>query len=103
MDFGLARLVESDGMTNTGALVGTMEYMSPEQALGRDLDQRSDIFALGLVFFELLTGRTPYKADTAIASLLKRSQERAIPASGAGSYDSQGIERHRRQVPGARC
>jgi len=80
MDFGLARSVESDGMTNTGALVGTMEYMSPEQAVGKDLDQRSDIFALGLVFFELLTGNTPYKADTAIASLLKRSQERAIPA-----------------------
>jgi len=80
MDFGLARSVDSDGMTNTGALVGTMEYMSPEQAVGKELDQRSDIFALGLVFFELLTGNTPYKADTAIASLLKRSQERAIPA-----------------------
>jgi serine/threonine protein kinase/Tfp pilus assembly protein PilF len=80
MDFGLARSVDSDGMTQTGALVGTMEYMSPEQALGKELDQRSDIFALGLIFFELLTGRTPYKADTAIASLLKRSQERAIPA-----------------------
>jgi serine/threonine protein kinase/tetratricopeptide (TPR) repeat protein len=80
MDFGLARSVESDGMTNTGALVGTMEYMSPEQAVGKELDQRSDIFALGLVFFELLTGNTPYKADTAIASLLKRNQERAIPA-----------------------
>ena len=48
MDFGLARSVEADGMTNTGALVGTMEYMSPEQALGKELDQRSDIFALGL-------------------------------------------------------
>ncbi|MFZ0801012.1 MAG: tetratricopeptide repeat protein [Terriglobales bacterium] len=80
MDFGLARSVESDGMTNTGALVGTMEYMSPEQSIGKELDQRSDIFALGLVFFELLTGNTPYKADTAIASLLKRSQERAVPA-----------------------
>jgi serine/threonine protein kinase/tetratricopeptide (TPR) repeat protein len=80
MDFGLARSVQSDGMTNTGALVGTMEYMSPEQALGRELDQRSDIFALGLVFFELLTGNTPYRADTAIASLLKRNQERATPA-----------------------
>jgi tetratricopeptide (TPR) repeat protein/predicted Ser/Thr protein kinase len=80
MDFGLARSVDSDGMTNTGALVGTMEYMSPEQAVGKELDQRSDVFALGLVFFELLTGNTPYKADTAIASLLKRNQERAIPA-----------------------
>ena len=61
MDFGLARSLESDGMTQTGALVGTMEYMSPEQALGKELDQRSDIFALGLIFFELLTGkcRTP--------------------------------------------
>ena len=80
MDFGLARSVESEGMTQTGALVGTMEYMSPEQAMGGTLDQRSDIFSLGLIFFELLTGKMPYKADTALASLLKRNQERAIPA-----------------------
>jgi eukaryotic-like serine/threonine-protein kinase len=79
MDFGLARSMESDGMTQTGALVGTMEYMSPEQAMGSELDQRSDLFALGLIFFELLTGSVPYKADTAIASLLKRNRERAIP------------------------
>ena len=54
MDFGLARTLEGDGMTQTGALVGTMEYMSPEQALGQELDQRSDIFALGLIFTEYL-------------------------------------------------
>ena len=47
MDFGLARTVEGDGMTQTGALVGTMEYMSPEQALAKELDQRSDIFSVG--------------------------------------------------------
>jgi eukaryotic-like serine/threonine-protein kinase len=80
MDFGLARSLESDGMTQTGALVGTLEYMSPEQALGASLDQRSDLFAVGLIFYELLTG-APYKADTAIASLMKRTHERAIPAS----------------------
>ena len=80
MDFGLARSIESEGMTQTGAMVGTMEYMSPEQAMGKELDQRSDLFALGLIFFELLTGKVPYKAETALASLLKRSQERAIPA-----------------------
>ncbi|MBS1853069.1 MAG: tetratricopeptide repeat protein [Acidobacteria bacterium] len=80
MDFGLARSLESPGMTQTGALVGTLEYMSPEQALGGDLDQRSDLFAVGLIFFELLTGKVPYKADTAIASLMKRTQERALSA-----------------------
>jgi eukaryotic-like serine/threonine-protein kinase len=81
MDFGLARTLEGDGMTQTGALVGTMDYMSPEQALGKDLDQRSDLFALGLIFYELLTGKMPYKADSVVASLLKRTQERAVPVS----------------------
>ena len=55
MDFGLARTLEGDGMTQTGALVGTMDYMSPEQALGKDLDQRSDLFALGLKFCQYLS------------------------------------------------
>ena len=81
MDFGLARTLEGDGMTQTGALVGTMDYMSPEQALGKDLDQRSDLFTLGLIFYELLTGKMPYKADSAVASLIKRTQERAAPVS----------------------
>src|SRR5947207_4975738 len=79
MDFGLARNVESAGMTQTGALVGTMDYMSPEQALGKDLDQRSDLFALGLIFYELLTGKMPYKSESVVASLLKRTQQRAVP------------------------
>src|SRR5436305_5145462 len=81
MDFGLARTLEGDGMTQTGALVGTMDYMSPEQALGKELDQRSDLFALGLIFYELLTGKMPYKAESVVASLLKRTQQRAAPVS----------------------
>jgi eukaryotic-like serine/threonine-protein kinase len=81
MDFGLARSLEAPGMTQTGTLVGTLEYMSPEQAMGAELDQRSDLFAVGLIFFELLTGKVPYKADTGIATLMKRTHERAIPAS----------------------
>jgi eukaryotic-like serine/threonine-protein kinase len=81
MDFGLARTLEGDGMTQTGALVGTMEYMSPEQALAKDLDQRSDLFSAGLIFYELLTGQMPYRAESALASLIRRTQERAKPIS----------------------
>jgi tetratricopeptide (TPR) repeat protein/predicted Ser/Thr protein kinase len=79
MDFGLARTLSGDGMTQTGAMLGTMEYMSPEQALGKDLDQRSDIFALGLILYELLAGERPFVAESALASLIKRTQESAIP------------------------
>jgi tetratricopeptide (TPR) repeat protein/predicted Ser/Thr protein kinase len=81
MDFGLARTMGAGGMTQTGAMVGTMEYMSPEQALAKDLDQRSDIFTAGLILYELLTGKMPFRADSALASLIKRTQERAIPIS----------------------
>jgi tetratricopeptide (TPR) repeat protein/predicted Ser/Thr protein kinase len=81
MDFGLARTVEGDGMTQTGAMVGTMEYMSPEQALAQDLDQRSDLFSVGLIFYEMLTGQMPFRADSALASLIRRTQERALPIS----------------------
>ena len=81
MDFGLARTVASDGMTRTGMMVGTMEYMSPEQAQAKNLDARSDIFTVGLIFYELLTGKMPYEADSVVASLLKRSRERAAPVS----------------------
>ena len=81
MDFGLARTIEGDGMTQSGAIVGTMEYMSPEQALGKNLDQRSDIFALGLICYEMLTGNMPYRAESALASLIKRTRERAEPVT----------------------
>jgi tetratricopeptide (TPR) repeat protein len=80
MDFGLARSLESGRMTQTGTLLGTIEYMSPEQAMGKQLDARSDLFTVGLIFYELLTGDMPFKAETAMASLLKRNQERALPA-----------------------
>jgi eukaryotic-like serine/threonine-protein kinase len=79
MDFGLARSIQGDGMTQTGMMIGTMEYMSPEQAMGKELDARSDEFAIGLIFYELLTGFMPFQAESAIASLVKRTQEQVVP------------------------
>jgi tetratricopeptide (TPR) repeat protein len=93
MDFGLARSLQSDGMTKTGAVLGTMEYMSPEQAMGSELDPRSDLFTVGLIFFELLTGKMPFKAETALASLLKRVQERAVALSSLDNTIPLAVER----------
>ncbi len=90
MDFGLARTFSGDGMTRTGTMLGTMEYMSPEQAQGMDVKASSDIFTVGLILYELLAGVAPFRAESAIASLLKRAQQRAIPLA---SVD--------RNIPGA--
>ena len=79
MDFGIARSMQLTGMTQTGALLGTPDYMSPEQAKGQEVDARSDLFTLGIILYELLTGKTPYQADTVLGTLLKRTQERARP------------------------
>ena len=78
MDFGLARSMETAGITRTGALMGTPDYMSPEQARGEKVDARSDLFSLGIIFYEMLTGRLPFQADTLMATLLKRVQEKAV-------------------------
>jgi ligand-binding sensor domain-containing protein len=75
-DFGIARLVaETAQFTATGAIIGTPAYMSPEQGLGQPADHRSDIYALGVVLFEMLTGHVPYEAETPLAVLLKHVNE----------------------------
>ena len=78
MDFGLARSMELAGLTRTGVLMGTPDYMSPEQARAEKVDARSDLFSLGIIFFEMLTGRLPFQADTLMAKLLQRVQQRAV-------------------------
>jgi len=65
-DFGIAKVAEATRMTETGGVVGTAEYMSPEQAEGRRVDRRSDIYSLGIVFYKMLTGRVPFRGNTAL-------------------------------------
>ena len=77
-DFGIVKLLRSGGLTTltgTGATIGTPEYMSPEQALGNPADHRSDIYSLGIVFYELLTGKKPFEADTPVVIIIKHINE----------------------------
>jgi serine/threonine protein kinase len=76
-DFGLAWLLEGAHLTLTGGVIGTPEYMSPEQAAGEPIDHRSDVYALGVVLFEMLVGERPFIADTPIGVLLKHLQDPA--------------------------
>lgn len=76
MDFGIARSVDASNMTRTGALLGTPTYMSPEQAQGQKVDARSDLYTLGIIFYELLTGKAPFEADNPMATLVRRIQEK---------------------------
>src|SRR5260221_9342127 len=77
MDFGIARSAYLPGMTQTGALVGTPEYMSPEHAKGEKIDERSDLFSLGVILYELMIEQSPYYSETPLATLWKRIQEKA--------------------------
>ena len=75
-DFGVVKMLESpSGLTATGMITGTPQYMAPEQATGRKIDHRADIYALGIVAYEMLTGRVPFSADTPVAILMKHVQE----------------------------
>jgi serine/threonine protein kinase/tetratricopeptide (TPR) repeat protein len=79
MDFGIARSIETKGLTKDGALIGTPEYMSPEQAQGKSADNRSDMYALGIVMYEMLTGKVPFSGDTPFAIALKQKDEAPVP------------------------
>src|SRR5215475_8963474 len=74
-DFGISRQLEQDGMTATGRVLGTTDYVAPEQAMGRGADQRSDIYALGVVLYEMFTGEVPFHADSQVGVAMKHVNE----------------------------
>ncbi|MDX3401368.1 protein kinase [Streptomyces anthocyanicus] len=83
MDFGIARAMQSGvtSMTQTGMVVGTPQYLSPEQALGRGVDARSDLYSVGIMLFQLVTGRLPFDADSPLAIAYAHVQEQPVAPS----------------------
>ncbi len=79
LDFGIAKSVETEGLTRTKAMIGTPEYMSPEQVMGEEADPRSDIYSLGVVLYEMMTGRVPFEGDNPLSTAIQH-QTKSAPA-----------------------
>jgi serine/threonine protein kinase/Tfp pilus assembly protein PilF len=75
MDFGIARSLKAKGITGAGVMIGTPEYMSPEQAEVKEVDQRSDIYSLGVILYEMVTGRVPFEGETPLGIAMKHKSE----------------------------
>jgi len=82
LDFGLAKTPDSTGLTATGTILGTPDYMAPEQVDGKIADERSDLYSLGVIAFELLTGHPPFRADTPLATALQHVRSRVPDVRG---------------------
>jgi serine/threonine protein kinase/tetratricopeptide (TPR) repeat protein len=93
MDFGIARSVEAKGITGAGVMIGTPEYMPPEQAEAKEVDQRSDIYSLGVILYEMVTGRVPFEGDTALSIAMKHKGEEPKDPREFNSQISEDLSR----------
>ncbi|EOD01320.1 Stk1 family PASTA domain-containing Ser/Thr kinase [Caldisalinibacter kiritimatiensis] len=92
-DFGIARAATSSTVTNTGNVIGSVHYFSPEQARGGYTDEKSDIYSLGIVMYEMITGRVPFEGDSPISVALKHVQEDMVPPSVINNTIPKNIEK----------
>jgi serine/threonine protein kinase len=90
-DFGIARAGASD-MTQTGSIMGTAQYLSPEQAQGHAVSAQSDIYSIGIILYEMLTGRLPFEGESAVTIALKQVNEEPVPPSQLNPAISPGLE-----------
>ena len=101
MDFGIARaLADANSVTQTAAVIGTAQYLSPEQARGEKVDARSDVYSLGCVLYEILTGEPPFIGDSPVAVAYQHVREDPVPPSQRNPAISPGLRRGRAEVPG---
>jgi serine/threonine-protein kinase len=91
MDFGIARAAETKGLTDHGAMVGTPEYMAPEQVEGTDVDQRADIYSLGVILFEMSTGKVPFEGKTPLSIALQHKSARPPDPHDLNSQTPSGL------------
>ncbi|QUH20886.1 Stk1 family PASTA domain-containing Ser/Thr kinase [Alkaliphilus sp. B6464] len=91
-DFGIALAATSSTITNTGSIIGSVHYFSPEQARGGYTDEKSDLYSLGIVMYEMATGRVPFEGDAPITIALKHIQEKPEPPSKYNPSISKGLE-----------
>jgi serine/threonine protein kinase/tetratricopeptide (TPR) repeat protein len=93
MDFGIARSLGEKGLTGAGAMIGTPAYMSPEQVEGREADQRSDLYALGAILYEMVTGRAPFQGDTPLSVAMKHKSGVPKDPRGLNAQVPEGLSR----------
>ena len=91
-DFGIARVATSSTIAHTSTILGTVHYISPEQAKGKFIDKRADLYALGVVLYEMATGRVPYDGENSVAIAIKHIQEKLVPASTRNPNVTPGMD-----------